>query len=233
MKIVLVVASGIHTGKEVAVPGNQLVIGRDEGCHLRPASPAISKKHCAVYAKDGQVYVRDMGSTNGTFVNDEQITGEQPVTGGEKLRVGPLDFVIKIVGAKSDSTPLPNALKSVNSPLTPTATSASKPTPGAQKPVPAPTGKSSVAVSPAKPMSRPSASSSAEDDNDDIAALLLNMDAEDGPAEVPEGSTVMEMPAVMGVTPAKPDEKKDKIISQADSSAFARDLLSKMTRRPR
>ena len=114
MKLSLVVASGAHQGKTIPVPGNQFVIGRDEGCHLRPASPAVSKKHCAVYLKDGKAYVRDFGSTNGTFVNDEQIQGDREVSDGDRLRVGPLDFTLNLspVGP-SDSTPLPEALKSV------------------------------------------------------------------------------------------------------------------------
>jgi predicted component of type VI protein secretion system len=114
MKITLVVASGTHQGKSIPVPGTQFIIGRDEGCHLRPASPAVSKKHCAVFLKDGKPFVRDYGSTNGTFINDQPVEGEREVTDGDRLRVGPLDFTLKFspVGP-SDSTPLPEALKSV------------------------------------------------------------------------------------------------------------------------
>ena len=66
--------------------------------------------------------------------------------------------------------------------------------------------------------------------------MLLGMSDEDGdPPHVPEGSTVMEMPAVDAMgnpLPPKVEDKK-KIITQEDSSSIARDLLSKMTRRPR
>ena len=114
MKITLVVASGTHQGKSIPVPGTQFVIGRDEGCQLRPASPAVSKKHCAIFVKDGKAYVRDFGSTNGTFVNDEQIQGDREVVNGDRLRVGPLDFTISLaITGPSESTPLPEALKSV------------------------------------------------------------------------------------------------------------------------
>ena len=72
--------------------------------------------------------------------------------------------------------------------------------------------------------------------DDHIAAMLLGMSDEDSdPPHVPEGSTVMEMPAVDAygnpVMP-KPDDKK-KVIVPEDSSSVARDLLSRMTRRPR
>lgn len=246
MKIVLVVASGIYAGKEIAIAGNQFVIGRDEDCNLRPASPAISKKHCAVYYKDGEPFVRDLGSTNGTFLNDQQVEGERPLVEGDKVRVGPLDFTVKLSGPKSDNTPLPNALKSVGpasstASLRPVTGSAS--TDSGAKPIslaPSPSG-TSAAAKPAgaaipAAVSKPAKPAAAADVGDDhIAAMLLGMSDEDGdPPHVPEGSTIMEMPAVDAygntILP-KPDEKKKVVLE--DSSSVARDLLSKMTRRPR
>ena len=89
MKLSLVVAEGVHKGKAIPIPVAQFVIGRDEGCQLRPSSPAVSKKHCAIEVKGGKVFVQDFGSTNGTFVNDEPVTGETEVTDGDKLVVRP------------------------------------------------------------------------------------------------------------------------------------------------
>ena len=265
MKIVLVVASGVYAGKEIAIAGAQFVIGRDEGCNLRPASPAISKRHCAVFYKDGEPYVRDLGSTNGTFLNDAQVEGDQPLREGDKVRVGPLDFTVKGVGGRSDSTPLPNALKSVAGTGAASSASSLRPvggTPGAgvkpaPKPAPAPTPGAGANPVPAatskppapapKPAAKPApaaaaaptaAAPTAQEGDDHIAAMLLGMSDEDGdPPHVPEGSTVMEMPAVdaMGnpLPPPKPVDDKKKVMSQEDSSSIARDLLSKMTRRPR
>ena len=71
MKVSLVVASGVHQGKVIPITGSQFFIGRDAQCHLRPASQAISKRHCGVLVRDGKVYIKDYGSTNGTTVNDE------------------------------------------------------------------------------------------------------------------------------------------------------------------
>ena len=251
MKIVLVVASGIYAGKEIAIAGTQFVIGRDEDCNLRPASPAISKKHCAVYYKDGEPFVRDLGSTNGTFLNDQQVEGERALAEGDKVRVGPLDFTVKLVGAKSDNTPLPNALKSVGpasstTSLRPVTGSAS--TDSGMKPIslapnpasPSAAAKPATAIppagsKPAVPVPKPAAKSGDMGD-DQIAAMLLGMTDEDGdPPHVPEGSTVMEMPAVdaYGNPVVVKVEDKKKIPSPEDSSSIARDLLSKMTRRPR
>ena len=49
----------------VATP--RFLIGRDRGCQLRLGSAQVSKQHAALEQRDGRVYLRDLGSTNGTF----------------------------------------------------------------------------------------------------------------------------------------------------------------------
>lgn len=203
MKFALVVASGVRAGTVIPAPGPKLIVGRGEGCHLRPASPAISNKHCEFVLRDGVVYLRDLGSTNGTVVNDVTITDEIGLAEGDRIKVGPLDFTLKLTGQKSDSTPLPEQLKSVGT----------KSSPNVPKPAPKPTPKAS----------------SVEDDA--MAAMLLGMD-DDDPVEVPGGSTVMELPAVDAEQIAKAMADK-KVLTQADSSSAARDLLTQYTQRPR
>ena len=78
MKLSLVVASGLHAGKAIPITVPQFVIGRDPQCQLRPASSAISKRHCAIFVRGKEVFIRDFGSTNGTFVNDKLVEGEGP-----------------------------------------------------------------------------------------------------------------------------------------------------------
>src|SRR5262245_40556795 len=96
MKVSLVVAQGGQSGKVIPVTTAEFIIGRDPQCQLRPASPAVSKQHCAVAIRDGKVFVRDCGSTNGTFVNGEQVAADREVNSGDRLRVGPLEFDVKI-----------------------------------------------------------------------------------------------------------------------------------------
>ena len=77
MKLSLVVNDGVHKGKVIPIPLKQFLIGRDPQCHLRPASPLISKRHCALLIQGDKILVRDFDSTNGTVVNDEPIKGER------------------------------------------------------------------------------------------------------------------------------------------------------------
>jgi pSer/pThr/pTyr-binding forkhead associated (FHA) protein len=96
MEVKLIVASGKNQGKEIPLSGKQFLIGRGEGCHLRPASERISRKHCAIIVAEGLVIARDLGSTNGTSVNGERITGDRELKNGDKLNVGGvLEFVIQ------------------------------------------------------------------------------------------------------------------------------------------
>ncbi len=97
MKITLVVLSGgSAAGKTVPVSGAQFIIGRDEQCNLRPASATVSKRHCAVLTKSGKISLCDLNSTNGTFLNDQQVQGEVPLKDGDVLKVGPLSFKVII-----------------------------------------------------------------------------------------------------------------------------------------
>jgi pSer/pThr/pTyr-binding forkhead associated (FHA) protein len=97
MKLSLVVLTpGKTEGKVIPVTLSQFVIGRDPQCHLRPASAVISKRHCALLMRDGKIFLRDFESTNGTFVNDQQIKGEVEVKHDDRLKVGPLLFGLRV-----------------------------------------------------------------------------------------------------------------------------------------
>ena len=219
MKVNLIVtAAGPNQGRAIPIGGAKFLIGRDADCNLRPASQAISHKHCAVLLRDGKVFILDLSSTNGTLVNDVVVSGEVEVKSGDRLKLGPLDFKIDIVATKpkTDSTPLPDALKA----LTPSSAEKLKAVVAAKQPAAAP-----VKI----------ASATADDDSkehDDAAAMLLGLDDDAGAVpHVPDGSTVMDLAAVNADgTPIKKSDKK-KTISGAEMSTAANDILRKYIRR--
>lgn len=96
MKVALKVLSGKSAGKELPVNVDQFIIGREEGCNLRVASDAISRKHCRIKKENGLVTVRDLNSRNGTSVNGTKITDKVELKPGDKLAVGPLEFEMVI-----------------------------------------------------------------------------------------------------------------------------------------
>src|SRR5438132_701438 len=96
MKLSLqVLTAGKWEGKVIPVTLAQFVIGRDPQCHLRPASPVISKRHCAIVRRQAKVFLRDFGSTNGTFVNGQQVKGETELKHEDHVKVGPIEFKVQ------------------------------------------------------------------------------------------------------------------------------------------
>lgn len=96
MQVMLQVIRGPSAGKEFKLPVDNFVIGRGDGCHLKPKSDMVSRKHCALAVRDSKLFLEDFGSKNGTYVNDERVEGTIELKMGDELRVGPLDFLILI-----------------------------------------------------------------------------------------------------------------------------------------
>lgn len=90
----LVIRSGKLAGKQLAIPSKEVLIGRDEGCYIRMGSPDISRKHCSLRATPEGIRVADLGSSNGTWVNDAKIIGPTILKAGDLLRVGPALFQV-------------------------------------------------------------------------------------------------------------------------------------------
>lgn len=112
VKLTLVVAGGgPSAGRSLPVKVSPFLIGRAPECHLRPASPTVSNRHCSLWQRPDGFVVRDLGSTNGTFVNGVRVQGEAELHDGDRLQAGPLQFDVKIEGAVpvNRPTPLPPA----------------------------------------------------------------------------------------------------------------------------
>lgn len=106
MEVQLVVASGSKAGQSIPIPGNKFIIGRAEDCHLKPRSELISRYHCAIISEDGYVAIRDLGSKNGVFLNGERVPLESELNNGDKLTIGPLEFVVQLsVSMKAPKKP--------------------------------------------------------------------------------------------------------------------------------
>ena len=66
----------------------QVEIGRGDKCAIRLQDHYVSQVHARLYERDGDWHVEDMGSTNGTFLNDGTISGSAVVRAGDAVRVG-------------------------------------------------------------------------------------------------------------------------------------------------
>jgi pSer/pThr/pTyr-binding forkhead associated (FHA) protein len=110
MELKLIVLAGAKQGLEIPLKKDKFLIGRSTECALRAGSEAISRRHCAIVRAGGKWTVRDLGSRNGTYVNDQRITEQVPLAVGDELRVGPLHFRVGAsVSAAPKSEPEPTA----------------------------------------------------------------------------------------------------------------------------
>src|SRR6188508_3388059 len=107
-QVSLKVLVGGNVGKEIPVPVPRFLIGRSDECHLRPKSDAISRNHCTILVHDDEVSIRDLNSRNGTYINDERISGDRTLTSGDKLKIGKLEFEVLIKQTKKIVEPVPD-----------------------------------------------------------------------------------------------------------------------------
>lgn len=64
-------------------------IGRSPGCGVAlPEDTFVSQVHARVFRRDGALWVEDLGSTNGTYVNDARLDGPVPLRPGDRLQIG-------------------------------------------------------------------------------------------------------------------------------------------------
>ncbi len=75
--------------------GQEVTLGRAAGCQVTIEDTYASQLHARVFQREGQIYVEDLGSTNGTYLNDEPLRGPQPLHPGDRIRIGDSDFTFE------------------------------------------------------------------------------------------------------------------------------------------
>ena len=93
MRAVLIIQTGKHKGRKIKFPADgRLLIGRDKECHLRLGSTDVSRKHCELRQMENGISVKELGSRNGTFIDDFLISETALLQPGSVLRVGNMEF---------------------------------------------------------------------------------------------------------------------------------------------
>lgn len=81
-------------------------VGRSSGNHLSIQDPSVSAKHCEILVHDSEVIVRDLKSSNGTFVNAVRVEGQAQLKHGQTVRFGNVSARLEL--------PLPDASHSAS-----------------------------------------------------------------------------------------------------------------------
>ncbi len=110
-----------RTGSSVARLDQEMLIGRGEDCDLVLADNHISRRHASIAVLSGAVWLRDLGSANGTYVNDERVHGACQLFHGDELRFDDADY--QLLGEGGDLTPARPRGETQHRPLAHTPTS--------------------------------------------------------------------------------------------------------------
>ena len=92
--------SGLVQGREIAVPSGA-TLGRTDRALVVVADPAVSAEHARLVSRGTRWLVADLGSTNGTLVNQRRIRGETPLAPGDVLGLG--NVRLRVVGTMTAS----------------------------------------------------------------------------------------------------------------------------------
>lgn len=96
---------GAPVNRSVPLDRPVLFFGRHPDCDVQPAgSVKVSRRHCCVAEASGRVRVRDLGSLNGTWVNDRQVKREAPLAPGDVLRVGDVGYRLERLSVVRDGS---------------------------------------------------------------------------------------------------------------------------------
>ncbi len=84
----LVVTAGPLQGTSLPLTGSSILIGRSPGSTLVLDDDYSSSRHARIFPQGGQWFVEDLGSTNGTFIGEQQIHGVVPLSPGVGVQIG-------------------------------------------------------------------------------------------------------------------------------------------------
>lgn len=87
---ILIIIRGTPQGKKFVLNGaSAFILGRDKTAEIQLNDPNISRHHARVVFEDDAFFLEDMGSRNGTFINDEKVTSKKiPLSKEDMIRVG-------------------------------------------------------------------------------------------------------------------------------------------------
>jgi pSer/pThr/pTyr-binding forkhead associated (FHA) protein len=88
----LVVLSEGLTGKSCELKGEKTTVGRMDDNTFQITEGSISSHHCEVLLRGKDVVVKDLNSTNGTFVSGERVASESVLKPGQILRLGQIEM---------------------------------------------------------------------------------------------------------------------------------------------
>jgi hypothetical protein len=104
MPHLVVLAPDSDRGRRILLDRDYLVVGREPTCDVRFDDPRVSRTHAALQRRGNAVYVEDLGSSGGTFVNGAATTGAHELRAGDVLTFASVTARLESDGAVTDET---------------------------------------------------------------------------------------------------------------------------------
>src|SRR4051794_15274565 len=90
-RLTVVAAMGHEPGTPFDVSGGAM-FGRADGADIHVEDPFASSSHARIYDRGGGMYLEDMGSTNGTYLNGRKVQSAEPLGSGDTIRIGDSEY---------------------------------------------------------------------------------------------------------------------------------------------
>ncbi len=103
VKLVMFKSNGQRRDFPINIP--KTVIGRGEDCDLRVPLLNVSRRQCELHLAGQQLKIKDLGSSNGTYINNKRVN-ELVLKAGDRLVVGPVVFTVQIDGVPEEIAPV-------------------------------------------------------------------------------------------------------------------------------
>ena len=92
MNAKLVIVGGDAKSTSVSLKRLPATIGRAREATITLPHTLVSRQHCEIFEKDDQLFVKDLKSLNGTYVNNQKISDSTPLLDGQLLTLGNVTF---------------------------------------------------------------------------------------------------------------------------------------------
>lgn len=87
-KAYLIVITGAGVGTMYRVPGGEAIIGRSQRAAIKLIDDGVSRAHARLRTEGGKLFLEDLGSRNGTFINGRRLERTVPLVDGDKIQIG-------------------------------------------------------------------------------------------------------------------------------------------------
>src|SRR5712672_1701929 len=108
----LVIQNQGMTGRACELHTDRTTIGRVEDNTFQIADPSVSSHHCEVHLRGSDIFIRDLNSTNGSFIGGNKVE-ESVLKPGQILRIGQVELKLEVEGAAATA---PSATPSARAP---------------------------------------------------------------------------------------------------------------------